>query len=168
MYQLGTDPEHAREMDLDDILLRRVALLMVMAGDYLNGATIGRHQRQAMVSNAQHVEAECDIACEPSIWESSRRHIQNGNYLCQRLKLLSMMVAAVARGNAIEGYRKKAMREIMATTNELMRDGEPAADDAVCLRKRNSYAYSRHTLPSRIDSRLAERVPANPNYSASR
>lgn len=69
MNRMGSDPKHAREMDLDDIFRCRIQLLVLMANKFLRGVPLGEHQRRAMEDNAKHIETECNAFSSPPDWQ---------------------------------------------------------------------------------------------------
>jgi hypothetical protein len=115
MLRLGAPFSQAREMDLDDIYYARVRLLVIMAKAFLQGCLLGDHRRQAILENAKHVETDSielgniihshlDQAVEES--QGNEDHI-----FFQRVKLLAVMMKAVAKGFPLGDNRKKAMLE---------------------------------------------------------
>lgn len=120
MNWLGSNPKHAREMDLDDIFRCRIQLLVIMANNFLRGLPLGEHQCRAMERNARHIETECNTFCDTSGWQKQIYQNDEGNYLIHRLKLLSKMISAVARGVSIGDFRKQAMRDNLSVIDKLL------------------------------------------------
>jgi hypothetical protein len=73
-----------------------------------------------MKQNAKHVETECSILSGPPDWQNPVNHKDSGNYLCHRLKLLSKMITAVAKGVPIGDHRKQAMRDNLTAIDKLL------------------------------------------------
>lgn len=120
MNWLGSDPKHAREMDLDDIFRCRIQLLVLMANNLLRGVPLGEHQRRAMEDNARHIEIECEVFSAPPDWQKIINQSDDANYLCHRLKLLSKMVIAVARGVSIGDGRKRDLQDNLSAIDKLL------------------------------------------------
>lgn len=120
MNWLGSDPKHAREMDLDDIFRCRIQLLVLMANNLLRGVPLGQHQRRAVEDNAKHIETECDVFSAPPDWQQIINQSDDASCLCRRLKLLSIIVTDVARGVSIGAYRKQALRDNLSEIDKLL------------------------------------------------
>lgn len=115
MLRLGAEPPQNREMDLDDIFLARLKLLIIMAKAYLEGCPLGQYRRKAILENAEHVEAE---SIELGGLTGNVRPLENpGNSMAfdhvfyQRVKLLAVILKAVAKGYPMGFHRKKALAE---------------------------------------------------------
>lgn len=111
MYRLGSDPEHTREMVLDDIFRVRIELLTIMATNLLKGVPAGVYQRRAMQKNALHVESECDSFGLYHQWKKSSGQAVRHDHIGYRLKQLALMVKSAADGRSMEAERKIAMRD---------------------------------------------------------
>lgn len=116
MLRLGAPPTETREMDLDDIFFARLKLLLIMAKAYLNGWPMGEQRRQAMLANARHVESESidlgRLAEGLHPQESPPPAPTEFDHLFyQRVKLLAIMIKAVAKGYPMGEQRKRAMQE---------------------------------------------------------
>lgn len=115
MLRLGAAPAQTREMDLDDIYLARVRLLIIMAKAYLEGCGLGDLRRQAMLENARHVESESiDLGSVPRPAPANTPKPSQDAFdqvFYQRVKLLAVMMKAVAKGFPMEEQRKAAMQE---------------------------------------------------------
>jgi hypothetical protein len=115
MLRLGCPPPKTREMDLDDIYFSRLKLLIIMAKAFINGYPLGEPRRQAILENARHVETESIdlgnlIIARP--WQSSADFQSEVDHVFyQRVKLLAVMMKAVAKGFPMGDNRKKAMCE---------------------------------------------------------
>ena len=110
MHRLGSNMEKAREMVLDDILRCRIELLIFMAKNYLAGAHLGVHQRQAMEKNAVHIETECYsiMAYIEKAQNNDPACLENDLY--HHIKLLAIMIKSVAKGYPMDVYRKETMQ----------------------------------------------------------
>jgi hypothetical protein len=120
MNWLGSNPKHAREMDLDDIFRSRIQLLVLMATNFLRGVPLGEYQRRAMEDNARHIETECDAFGAPADWQKIINQSDDASYLYHRLRLLSKMVIAVARGVSISDDRKQDLQDNLTAIDNLI------------------------------------------------
>ena len=115
MLRLGSAPSQSREMDLDDIFFSRLKLLLIMAKSYLDEHPLGALQRQAVLENARHVETESIELGKSTFTLSAKSESDEQTELdhvfYQRVKLMSVMMQAVAKGFPIGDSRKNAMRE---------------------------------------------------------
>ena len=115
MLRLGSPASETREMDLDDIFLARLKLMIVMAKSFLDGCPLGEHRRQAMLENARHIEAESiDLGGLMTNYPHQDETAAPNEYdhvFYQRVKLLAVMVKAVAKGFPMGDHRKSAMQE---------------------------------------------------------
>ena len=115
MLRLGSAPRDTREMDLDDIFSARLKLLIIMAKAYLEGCPLGKQRCQAMLENARHVESEsidlggllAGYAYDNPVSESMKLD----HVFYQRVKLLAVMVKAIAKGFPMGEHRKSALQE---------------------------------------------------------
>ncbi len=117
MLRLGTPPPDSREMDLDDIFVSRLKLLLLMGKSFIEGFPMGDHRRQAMLENAQHVETE-SIDLGGLISEGRFQHASSGpmnfdHVFYQHVKLLAVMIKAIAKGYPMGEHRKTALIENM-------------------------------------------------------
>lgn len=115
MLRLGAPSSQTRGMDLDDIYYARVRLLVIMAKAFLEGCLLGDHRRQAILENARHVETDSiELSniiyshLDPEVEESRR---SEDHIFFQRVKLLAVMMKAVAKGFPLGENRKNAMLE---------------------------------------------------------
>ena len=115
MLRLGASSAQTREMDLDDIYFARVRLLVIMAKAFLDGCLLGDHRCQAILENARHVEADsielgnvtfASLHQKPAGSGESYDHV-----FFQRVKLLAVMMKAVAKGFPLGENRREAMLE---------------------------------------------------------
>lgn len=117
MLRLGTPLPDSREMDLNDIFVSRLKLLLLMGKSFIEGLPLGEHRRQAMLKNAQYVETE-SIDIGGLAAESPFQYVSSGptnfdHVFYQRVKLLAVMIKAVAKGYPIGEHRKTAMIDNM-------------------------------------------------------
>ncbi len=115
MLRLGSPQSCSREMDLDDIFLSRLKLLIIMGKAFLDGVPLGDYRRKAMLENANHVESE-SIELGGLVSPVPQRHLESGesnvdHVYYQRIKLLAVMIKAVANGYPMGEHRRSAMRE---------------------------------------------------------
>ncbi|KJS32893.1 MAG: hypothetical protein VR64_05025 [Desulfatitalea sp. BRH_c12] len=113
MLRLGSPSSETREMDLDDIFHSRLKLMIIMAKAYMNGYPLGEHRRRAMLENARHVESE-SIDLDSTVGGlQSQPHscVDYDHVFYQRVKLLAVMVKAVAKGFPMGEHRIAAMHE---------------------------------------------------------
>jgi hypothetical protein len=117
MLRLGTPPLDSREMNLDDIFVSRLKLLLLMGKAFIDGLPLGEHRRQAMLENAQHIETESiDIGglTAPLPFQHASSGSMNFDHVFyQRVKLLAVMVKAIAKGYPMGEHRKTAMLDNM-------------------------------------------------------
>ena len=119
MLRLGTPPPHTREMDLDDIYFLRLKLLLLMGKAYIEGLPLGNLRRRAMLENALHVETESidlgGLAAEVPFQcvSASSGSKQFDHLFYQRVKLLTVMIKAIAKGYPLGEHRKIALVETM-------------------------------------------------------
>jgi len=115
MLRLGSPPLESREMDLDDIFLSRLRLMIIMAKAYLDGCPLGEFRRQAMLENADHVEAECidlgGLITGFPYQNQPTSAMEFDHVFYQRVKLLAVMMKAVAKGFPMGSHRQTAMLE---------------------------------------------------------
>ncbi len=115
MLRLGAEPPDNREMDLDDIFLARLKLLIIMAKAYLEGCPLGQYRRKAILENAEHIESE---SIELGGLGANFRQLENpgkamafDHVFYQRVKLLAVILKAVAKGYPMGFHRKKALAD---------------------------------------------------------
>ncbi len=132
MLRLGSHPAHTRHMDIDDIFISRLELLIVMGTAYLNGFPLGEYRCQAMLANARHIETEsidlADFSDPPYLSASNLSSTMGFDHVFfERVKLLSVMIKAVAKGFPIGEHRKNAMQENLDIISQMMTFNSPAA-----------------------------------------
>jgi hypothetical protein len=115
MLRFGSAPPDTREMDLDDIFFARLKLLIVMAKAYLEGCAMGRERCRAMLENARHVEAESidlgGLLAGFAYHQTPSESVKLDHVFYQRVKLLAVMVKAIAKGFPMGDHRKEALQE---------------------------------------------------------
>jgi hypothetical protein len=113
MIESGKTPLESGTKQSQDICLGRLKLMIVMAKACLLGFPLGEHRRRAMVENARQLEKNwrpCgqagDESCRPISTNSDPfdEHIFD-----QRVKLLAVMVRAIAQGYPIGEHRRIAL-----------------------------------------------------------
>lgn len=122
MYLLGSDPEHSREMVLDDIFRGRIELLIIMAKDFLNGKPLGAYQLRAIEKNAIHIEIECYSFFTDFDWIQANNPHGFSKHACHQLKLMALMMKAVAKGSSVEQYQKMEIQEMLKAVANLLED----------------------------------------------
>ena len=117
MLRLGTPPPDIREMDLDDIFVSRLKLLLLMGKSFIAGFPMGEHRRRAMLENAQHIETESidlgGFVCEGPFQHASSGPMNFDHVFYQRVKLLAVMIKAIAKGYPMGEHRKTALIDNM-------------------------------------------------------
>ena len=115
MLRLGSEPDHTREMDLDDIFFARLKLLIIMGKSYLKGSPLGEHRRKAMLENARHIESESidigGLAIDHTPPKPSAGVMSYDHVFYQRVKLLAVMIKALGKGFPMGEHRQNAMNE---------------------------------------------------------
>jgi hypothetical protein len=117
MLRLGTPPLDSREMDLDDIFISRLKLLLLMGKSYIEGFPMGDYRRQAMLENAQHVETESidlgGLISKGPFQQASPGSMNFDHVFYQHVKLLAVMIKAIAKGYPMGEHRKRALIDSM-------------------------------------------------------
>jgi len=109
-------------MTIDDIFLSRLKLLIIMAKAYLKNYPIGRYRKSAIIDNAHHVfYHSLQLISETNFSENhesesqsvitSEIEIEKERVFHQKVRLLAVMVKAVAENRLTENFRKKALQE---------------------------------------------------------
>ena len=115
MLRLGSVAPDTREMDLDDIFLSRLKLLIIMGKSYLDGLPLGELRRQAMLENANHIESESidlgELTGENPVEDLMKGVMDFDHVFYQRVKLLAVMIKAIARGFPMGDHRKAALKD---------------------------------------------------------
>jgi hypothetical protein len=117
MLRLGTPSLDSREMDLDDIFVSRLKLLLLMGKAFIDGLPLGERRRRAMLENAQYIEAESidigGLAAEHPYRHTSFGPMNFDHVFYQRVKLLAVMIKAIAKGYPMGEHRKTALIDNM-------------------------------------------------------
>jgi hypothetical protein len=117
MLRLGKAALDSREMDLDDIFISRLKLLLLMGKAFIDGLPLGEHRRRAMLENAQHVETESidigGLTAKHPYQHASSGPMNFDHLFYQRVKLLAVMIKAIAKGYPMGEHRKTALIENM-------------------------------------------------------
>ena len=114
MLRLGTQPEFMREMELDDVFLSRLQLLVIMAKAYLNQYPLGEFRQRSILENAALVQIDADGLAEEATSlerddpDSSTLDFEPVFY--QRIKLLTVMAEAFAKGHTLEDHKREALK----------------------------------------------------------
>ena len=134
MLRLGPPPSETREMDIDDIFFSRLKLMVIMAKAYLEGYPLGEYRCRAMLENARHLETDAmDMANAAEGFSYSQKPAENDPFdhvFYQRVKLLAVMVKAVAKGFPMGDHRKTAMLENLDIICKTLKFNGKAADMA--------------------------------------
>jgi len=113
MLRFGTKSEFMREMELDDIFLSRLQLLVIMAKAYLNQYPLGEYRQRSILENAALVQIDAaGLAEEASARETDEPDSGSLDYdpvFYQRIKLLTVMAEAFAKGHALEDHKQEAL-----------------------------------------------------------
>jgi hypothetical protein len=121
MMKLGPTSEEMRAMSIDDIFLSRLKLLIIMAKAYLKNYPIGKYRKSAVIENAHHVfYHSMQLVSETFFFENHESESQSGisseieiEEECvfhQRVKLLAVMVKALAEDRLTGHINKKALQ----------------------------------------------------------
>ena len=97
-----------------------------MGKAFLDGIPLGEHRRKAMLENAYHVESE-SIDLGGLISEAPHIRSQCANTVFdhvfyQRVKLLAVMIKAIAGGYPMGEHRRSAMQENIDIVSENLND----------------------------------------------
>ena len=113
MLRLGSKPEHMREMELDDVFLSRLQLLVIMAKAYLNQYPLGEFRQRSILENAALVQIDAEgLAEEFSAWERDNPSSDTIDFepvFYQRIKLLTVMAEAFAKGHSLADHKREAL-----------------------------------------------------------
>ena len=121
MMKLGPTAEEMRAMSIDNIFLSRLKLLIIMAKAYLKKYPIGKYRKSAVIENAHHVfYHSLQLVSETFFFENHESESQSGisseieiEEECvfhQRVKLLAVMVKALAEDRLTGHINKKALQ----------------------------------------------------------
>ena len=121
MMKLGPTAEEMRAMSIDNIFLSRLKLLIIMAKAYLKKYPIGKYRKSAVIENAHHVfYHSLQLVSETFLFENHESESQSGitseieieeeRVFHQRVKLLAVMVKALAEDRLTRHISKKALQ----------------------------------------------------------
>ena len=121
MMKLWPTSEEMRAMSIDDIFLSRLKLLIIMAKAYLKNYPIGKYRKSAVIENAHHVfYHSMQLVSETFFFENHESESQSGitseieieeeRVFHQRVKLLAVMVKALAEDRLTGHINKKALQ----------------------------------------------------------
>jgi hypothetical protein len=131
MLRLGPPPSETREMDIDDIFFSRLKLMIIMAKAYLAGYPLGEYRSRAMLENARHIEADAadmDAGLQDDYGDDTSDNEPLDHIFYQRVRLLAVMVKAVAKGFPMGDHRKTAMQENLDMISQALMFPEKAED----------------------------------------
>ena len=115
MIRLGAEPSKMREIELDDVFMSRLQLLIIMSKAYLSGYPLGRHRIKSILENANHVKLEAVGLEEDLEWFKKDMAFNDtvgfDSAFYQRVKLLSVMAEAIAKGYDLENHQKEALEK---------------------------------------------------------
>ncbi|MCG6909882.1 MAG: hypothetical protein LJE94_07125 [Deltaproteobacteria bacterium] len=132
MIRLGAESSKMREIELDDVFLSRLQLLIIMSKAYLNGYPLGRHRIKSILENAKHVKVEAegldedlelfgdDDGCANTLGFDSAFY--------QRVKLLSVMAEAIAKGHDLESHKREALEKNLNAVCEIITFNKRVSD----------------------------------------
>jgi hypothetical protein len=102
-----------REMELDDIFLSRLQLLVIMAKAYLNQYPLGEFRQRSILENAALVQIDAEgLAEDASASETDEPDSDSMDFkpvFYRRIKLLTVMAEAFAKGHALEDHKREAL-----------------------------------------------------------
>ena len=121
MMKLGPTSGETKAMSVNDIFLSRLKLLIIMAKAYLKNYPIGKYRKSAIIENAHHVfYHSLQLINETDFFENHESESQSGinseieiEEECvfhQRVKLLAVMVKALAEDRLTGHINKKALQ----------------------------------------------------------
>ena len=129
---MGADPSKMREIELDDVFLSRLQLLIIMSKAYLSGYPLGRHRIKSILEKRKHVKAEAVGLDEDLEWFEADDAFESGlgfdSAFYQRVKLLSVMAEAIAKGHALETHKKEALEKNLNAICESMTFSKQVSD----------------------------------------
>ena len=132
MIRLGAEPSSMREIELDDIFLSRLQLLIIMSKAYLNGFPLGRHRINAILENAKHIKTDAEGLEEDLQMFGDEGAYGNtlvfDNAFYQRVKLLSVMAEAIAKGHDLEHHKKEALEKNLNAVCETITFNKQVSD----------------------------------------
>lgn len=114
MLRLGCCSADMRELNREDLFISRLKLLIVMSLAYLKQYPLGEFRRQAIIQNAHLVAGELvDWHGQSANFRTTHegRGSKYDHIFFQRVKLLAVMVKAVAEDHPMGYHRLKAMED---------------------------------------------------------
>ena len=120
MIKLGPTSGETKAMSANDIFLSRLKLLIIMAKAYLKNYPIGKYRKTAIIENIHHVfYHSLRLSSETDFFENHdpksqlviTSEIEEKRVFHQRVRLLAVMVKAVAENHLTGNIRKKALQE---------------------------------------------------------
>jgi hypothetical protein len=134
----GTETHGMRPMTMDDILISRLNLLIIMAKAYLKSYPMGEFRRKAIVENAEFVFYEAlgrTQSRSPSSnikSQSSQQGLQARDHLfLLRAQLLAVMVTSFVVKESRGAFRKKAMAANIDLISEYIAEGIRFGDQKI-------------------------------------
>ena len=132
MIRLGAEPSKMREIELDDIFLSRLQLLIIMSKAYLSGYPLGRHRVKSILENANHVKLEAVGLEEDLEWFKEDEGFEDtlgfDSAFYQRVKLLSVMAEAIAKGHDLANHKKEALEKNLNSVCEAITFNKQVSD----------------------------------------
>ena len=132
MVRLGADPLKMREMELDDVFLSRLQLLIVMTKAYLNEYPLGGHRVKSILENAKHLKMEASgLDKDLELFGNDDGYGVGFDFdsaFYQRVKLLSVMAEAFAKGHALESHKKEALEKNLDAVCDSITFNKPVSD----------------------------------------
>jgi len=141
MLRLGSPSDQTREMNLEDIFFSRLKLMVVMGYGYLDNYPLGERRRQAMLENAQYMTqatiASSRLPHDTKVPFDSNPHPKStaiDHIFYQRIKLLGVMLSAVAKGFPMGEPRRTALRENLDSIRQTLMFSIPSEVDLAVLK----------------------------------
>ena len=132
MIRLGAEPAKMREIELDDVFLSRLQLLIVMSKAYLSGYPLGRHRIKSILENAKHVKVDAEGLDEDlELFADDDDFVNTLGFdsaFYQRVKLLSVMAEAVAKGYELEIHKREALEKNLNAVCEAITFNKQVSD----------------------------------------
>lgn len=132
MVRLGAEPAKMREIELDDVFLSRLQLLIIMSKAYLSGYPFGRHRIKSILENAKHVKVDAEGLDEDlELFADDDDFVNTLGFdsaFYQRVKLLSVMAEAIAKGYDLENHKKEALEKNLNAVCETITFNKQVSD----------------------------------------
>jgi len=126
MLRLGSPSDQTREMDAEDLFFSRLQLMVIMGYGYLGNYPLGERRRQAMLENARYMS---QATIDPRPLGTTCDHI-----FYQRIKLLAVMLTAVAEGLPMGEHRRAALRKNLDRIRHTLMFSMPSEEDFAILK----------------------------------